>query len=137
MRGINVKGSMKCMEMLKKIHFVQERNNGRGAVLATGTCLCNSISDAYAMQMFVQYDELEKRQLHIFDNWVRAFAKIEQLCEIDVSASKFRLVRRFSQFHNLPELSLLFFSEYRFPRCRNKRRFARILRLYRHSNTQK
>ena len=136
-RGINVKGSMKCMEMLKKIHFVQERNNGRGAVLATGTCLCNSISDAYAMQMFVQYDELEKRQLHIFDNWVRAFAKIEQLCEIDVSASKFRLVRRFSQFHNLPELSLLFFSEYRFPRCRNKRRFARILRLYRHSNTQK
>lgn len=37
LRGINVKGSSKCHEMLKKIHCVQEQNGGRGAVLATGT----------------------------------------------------------------------------------------------------
>ena len=37
LRGINVNGSSKCHEMLKKIHCVQEQNGGRGAVLATGT----------------------------------------------------------------------------------------------------
>lgn len=60
------------------------------------------------MQMFLQYEQLESRQLHIFDNWVRTFAQPEQICEIDVDASKFRMVRRFSRFFNLPELSLLF-----------------------------
>lgn len=108
LRGINVNGSNKCHEMLKKIHCVQEQNGGRGAVLATGTPLCNSISDVYAMQMFLQYEQLESRQLHIFDNWVRTFAQPEQICEIDVDTSKFRMVRRFSRFFNLPELSLLF-----------------------------
>lgn len=108
LRGINVKGSSKCHEMLKKIHCVQEQNGGRGAVLATGTPLCNSISDVYAMQMYLQYDLLESRHLHIFDNWVRTFAQPEQICEIDVDTSKFRIVRRFSRFFNLPELSLLF-----------------------------
>lgn len=106
--GINTKGSNKCFEMLEKIHFIQEHNGGRGAVLSSGTPLCNSISDAYAMQMYLQYDELKKRNLHIFDNWVKTFAQPEQLCEIDVDTSKFRMIRRFARFHNLPELSLLF-----------------------------
>ncbi len=108
LNGINTKGSLKCLDMLRKIHCVQEQNNGRGAVLATATPLCNSISDAYTMQMYVQYDLLESRGLHIFDNWVRTFAHPEQLCEIDVDTSKFRMIRRFSRFFNLPELSLMF-----------------------------
>ena len=82
LRGINVKGSSKCHEMLKKIHCVQEQNGGRGAVLATGTPLCNSISDVYAMQMYLQYDLLESRQLHIFDNWVRTAAALNGRTEI-------------------------------------------------------
>lgn len=106
--GINTKGSQKCYDMLMKVRCVQERNGGKGAVLATGTPLCNSISDAYVMQMFVQYDELEKRSLHIFDNWVKTFAEPEQVCEIDVDTSKFRIIKRFSRFFNLPQLSLLF-----------------------------
>ena len=108
LRGINTKGSSKCLDMLRKIYCVQEQNSGRGAVLATGTPLCNSISDTYVMQMYVQHDELEKRKLHIFDNWIKTFAEMENVCEIDVSVTKFRFVRRFSRFYNLTELSLLF-----------------------------
>ena len=44
----------------------------------------------------------------MFDNWVKTFAKPEQICEIDVDASKFRFVRKFSKFFNLPELSNMF-----------------------------
>ena len=106
--GINTKGSKKCMDMLQKIRCVQAHHEGRGAVFATGTPLCNSISDAYAMQMYLQYEEMQKTQLEIFDNWVKTFAKPEQVYEIDVDTSGYRMIRRFARFHNLPELSRMF-----------------------------
>lgn len=106
--GINTKGSAKCLDMLNKVRCVQNSNGGRGVVMATGTPLCNSISDAYAMQMYLQYDELVKSHLDVFDNWVKTFALPEQLCEIDVDTSKFRFIRKFVKFFNLPELSKMF-----------------------------
>lgn len=108
LRGINTQGSKKCLEMLKKVHIVQENNGGRGVVFATGTPLCNSISDTFAMQCYLQYDELKKKGLDRFDNWVKTFARPEEVCEIDVDTSGFRLVQRFTKFFNLPELSKMF-----------------------------
>lgn len=108
LNGINTKGSSKCLDLLHKVRHVQGTNGGRGVVFATGTPLCNSISDAYAMQLYLQYEELEKTHLDVFDNWVKTFALPEQLCEIDVDTSKFRFVRKFSKFFNLPELSRMF-----------------------------
>ena len=35
--GVNITGSKKCLEMLHKVRCVQENNQGRGAVFATGT----------------------------------------------------------------------------------------------------
>lgn len=107
-RGVNLKGSEKCLDMLLKVRCVQEMNGGRGAVLATGTPLCNSISDTYNMQVYLQSNTLEKMNLIQFDNWVKTFARIENVCEIDVDTSAFRMVNRFSEFVNLPELSRLF-----------------------------
>lgn len=108
LRGINTKGSGKCLDMLMKVRCVQNANGGRGAVFATGTPLSNSISDTYNMQMYLQREELEKRSLSQFDNWVKTFAKVETVCEIDVDTSGFRMVNRFTEFANLPELSALF-----------------------------
>ena len=107
-RGINIAGSKKCLDMLKKVHFVQQSNGGRGAVFATGTPLCNSISDAYAMQCYLQYEDLQKKGLDRFDNWVKTFAHPEEICEIDVDTSGFRVVYRFKEFFNLMELSKMF-----------------------------
>ncbi len=108
LNGINTKGSSKCLDMLHKIRSIQNSEIGRGAVFATGTPLCNSISDAYTMQIYLQCDEMEKLHLDQFDNWVKTFAKPEQLIEIDVDTSKYRMIRKFSRFHNLPELSRMF-----------------------------
>ncbi len=108
LRGINTRGSKSCLAMLQKIRCVQRANNGRGAVFATGTPLSNSISDAYTMQMYLQYDDLRERQLDKFDNWVKTFAVAEQNCEIDVTAAGYRLVTRFTRFFNLPELAKMF-----------------------------
>lgn len=106
--GINSKGSRKCLDMLHKVRCVQSQNNGRGVVFATGTPLCNSISDVYSMQVYLQFEELQKLKLDCFDNWVKTFAMPEQCCEIDVDTSKYRFVRRFAKFFNLPELSKMF-----------------------------
>ena len=108
LNGINTKGSAKCLDLLHKIRCVQNANGGRGAVFATGTPLCNSISDAYAMQIYLQYEDLREAHLDVFDNWVKTFATPEQLIEIDVDTSKYRMVRKFVQFHNLPDLSRMF-----------------------------
>lgn len=108
LRGINTKGSKKCLEMLEKVHCVQEMNGGRGVVFATGTPLSNSISDTYAMQCYLQYNDLAENNLHRFDNWAKTFAVIEDVCEIDVNATSFRIIKRFTKFHNLPELSRMF-----------------------------
>ena len=105
--------------MLHKIRSVQNSETGRGAVFATGTPLCNSVSDAYTMQVYLQYEELERLHLDQFDNWVKTFAKPEQIMEIDVDTSGYRMVRRFSRFHNLPELSRMF------PRSRSFTRLTR------------
>lgn len=109
-RGVNTEGSVKCLNMLEKVRCVQKQNNGRGAVFATGTPLCNSIADAYVMQLYLQYDLLERNNLHTFDNWVKTFARPEQSFEIDVNVSSFRMVRRFAKFFNLTELSKMFSS---------------------------
>ncbi len=108
--GINITGSNKCLEMLEKVRTVQNANKGGGIVFATGTPLCNSISDAYALQMYLQYEDLKELHLDRFDNWVKSFAKPERVCEIDVNVSAFRFVTRFSKFFNLPELSKIFSS---------------------------
>ena len=107
-QGVNTKGSIKCMGMMHKVRCVQAKNQGRGVVFATGTPLCNSISDAYTMQMYLQYEDLKERNLDIFDNWVKTFARPQQVVEIDVDTHNYRMVTRFAKFFNLPELSLLF-----------------------------
>ena len=108
LRGINIKGSKKCLDMLEKVHHIQKTNGGRGVVFATGTPLSNSISDTFAMQCYLQFDDLKKLELHRFDNWAKTFAVIEDVCEIDVNASSFRIIKRFTKFFNLPELSRMF-----------------------------
>ena len=103
--GINSKGSVKCQEMLDKIRHVQ-KNDGR-VVLATGTPVTNSVTDAYVMQMYLQHGELKLLDLGHFDSWIGMFAEKVTEFEIDVDTSCYKLATRFSRFHNLPELTTL------------------------------
>ena len=107
-RGINTKGSAKCFDMLQKVRFVQNTNNGRGVVFATGTPLSNSLSDAYAMQIYLQYEDMVSGELETFDNWIKTFARPERVAEIDMDTQHYRFVTRFAKFFNLPELSRMF-----------------------------
>ena len=102
--GISTVGSKKCAEMLDKVHFVQK--NG-GVVMATGTPITNSITDAYVMQLYLQSGELALLDLQSFDAWIGMFAERKSEFEIDVDTNGYRLATRFAKFHNLPELTSL------------------------------
>ena len=95
--------SRKCQEMLDKVRLVQSENGG--VIFATGTPITNSITDAFVMQYYLQYGELELLDLQSFDSWIGMFAEKHTEFEVDVDTSKFRLATRFSKFHNLPELT--------------------------------
>lgn len=105
--GISASGSKKCKDMMNKVHMVQKKNDGAGVVLATGTPITNSITDAFIMQMYLQIGELAMLDLQNFDSWIGMFAERSTEFEIDVDTSSYRLATRFSKFHNLPELTSL------------------------------
>ena len=105
--GISAAGSKKCKDVLDKVRYVQKNNNGGGVVLATGTPITNSITDAYIMQSYLQSGELALLDLQNFDSWIGMFAERVTEFEIDVDTSSYRLATRFSKFHNLPELTSL------------------------------
>ncbi len=108
--GISSAGSARCQDMFDKISYVQRSNNGRGAVLATGTPITNSITDAFTMQRYLQNGDLKMLGLASFDGWIGMFAEKHTEFEIDIDTSSYRLATRFSRFHNLPELTTLFAS---------------------------
>ena len=105
--GINGNGSKRCRDMMDKVHMVQKKNGGKGVVLATGTPITNSITDAYIMQQYLQSGELAMLDLQSFDAWIGMFAERSTEFEIDVDTSSYRLATRFAKFHNLPELTSL------------------------------
>ena len=105
--GISSGGSKKCKDMMDKVHLLQSRNGGGGVVMATGTPITNSITDAYIMQMYLQSGELAMLDLQSFDSWLGMFAESVTEFEIDVDTSSYRLATRFAKFHNLPELTTL------------------------------
>jgi len=105
--GISAGGSQKCKDMMAKVHLIQSQNGGGGVVMATGTPITNSITDAYIMQMYLQSGELAMLDLQSFDSWVGMFAESVTEFEIDVDTSSYRMATRFARFHNLPELTTL------------------------------
>ena len=105
--GLNKTGSKKCRDMMDKVHIVQKNNDGKGVVMATGTPITNSVSDAFVFQQYLQSGELGMLDLQTFDAWVGMFAERKTDFEIDVDTGTYRLATRLSKFHNLPELTSL------------------------------
>lgn len=105
--GISASGSKKCQDMMDRVRMIQKKNDGAGVIFATGTPITNSITDAFIMQQYLQSGELALLDLQSFDAWIGMFAERKTEFEIDVDTSSYRLATRFSEFHNLPELTSL------------------------------
>ncbi|MBR6825996.1 MAG: DEAD/DEAH box helicase family protein [Oscillospiraceae bacterium] len=105
--GVSSAGSRKCQDMMDKVRMIQKQNQGGGVIMATGTPITNSVTDAFVMQKYLQNGDLAMLDLQSFDSWIGMFAERVTDFEIDVDTSGYRLATRFSSFHNLPELTTL------------------------------
>lgn len=105
--GLNTKGSKRCDDLMAKVRYIQRTHSGRGAVFATGTPITNSVSDLYTMLLYLAYERLNEMNLVEFDNWVKLFSEVTEEFEVEANGIGYRLRRRLSRYHNLPELSLL------------------------------
>lgn len=106
--GISNARAKKSSDMLMKCQYIQEINEGRGVVFATGTPISNSMVELYVMQRYLQNDELKARGIHHFDAWAATFGEIVSSLELAPEGTGYRVRNRFAKFTNLPELMTLF-----------------------------
>ncbi|MFF2484751.1 SNF2-related protein [Paenibacillus sp. NPDC058071] len=106
--GIGKSSSQRATDMLLKCQYLQEMNQGRGVIFATGTPISNSMSEMYVMQRFLQPHLLQKLGLSFFDNWAATFGEVVSSLEVTPEGSGYRMKSRFAKFHNLPELMSMF-----------------------------
>lgn len=106
--GISSFGAKKSTDMQLKCQYLNEINNGRGIVFATGTPISNTMCEMYVMQQYLQRDALERRGIHHFDSWAANFGEVTTALELTVEGSGYRFKSRFNKFTNLPELMTMF-----------------------------
>ncbi|HCJ08621.1 MAG TPA: helicase [Lachnospiraceae bacterium] len=106
--GITGAGSKRAMDMFLKCQYINEINNGRGIVFATGTPVSNTMCEMYVMQSFLQKETLEQLGIYHFDSWAANFGEVTTSLELSVEGNGFRFRNRFNRFVNLPELMNLF-----------------------------
>ena len=106
--GVNTSSSQRAFDMLNKCQYLQEVNNGRGVVFATGTPVSNSMSELFVMMRYLEPQELERQGVSDFDSWAATYGEIISSLEITPEGGGYRMRQRFAKFHNLPELMRTF-----------------------------
>lgn len=106
--GLSNSKAKKASDMLMKCRYLNEVNNYKGVVFATGTPISNSMAELFVMQRYLQNNELEKRGIHHFDSWAAQFGDVVSSLELAPEGQGYRFRNRFSKFTNLPELMSMF-----------------------------
>ena len=101
--GISTTNSKQAFDMFVKCSYLNQFDNTK-IVFATGTPISNSINELYTIQRFLQPYDLEDKQIYNFDTWISIFGKIEQVIELDPTATTFRLRSRIVKYYSLPDL---------------------------------
>lgn len=106
--GLGSPNTQKCVDMLMKCDYLNERTGNRGITFATGTPVSNTMAELYANMKYLQPDLLEQMGCSQFDEWAANFGSTRTCMEFDPTGQHFQLKTRFAEFFNLPELMTMF-----------------------------
>ena len=106
--GLPNSDSNRAFDMFLKARYLQEREDGRGVVFATGTPISNTLAEMYTMQRYLAPEMLSERGVNHFDPWAANFAEAVTSLELAPDGSGYRMHTRFAKFINLPELLTMF-----------------------------
>ena len=102
-KGLDMGRSQRALSMLFKVRWVQEKNQGRNVVFATGTPVSNTLAEMWNMMRFVRPDVLTHYGIETFDDFASAFCKTKTATEMTAGGT-WKVVTRFNRFTNGPEL---------------------------------
>jgi N12 class adenine-specific DNA methylase len=102
-KGIPQGNSDRALLAEIKLSLIQERQNGRGVVLATGTPITNSMAEAYVMLKLATPKVLSEFNIENFDEFANTFGQPKGDVEFTY-AGRYEVVTRFKKFVNGPEL---------------------------------
>lgn len=100
----NITGSAKALDLFIKCRYLQRKNDGRGVYFMTGTPISNTIAEVYTLQRYMQYEDLQAKDIEHFDAWASTFGQITNGWELDATGVNYKLKSRFASFQNVPEL---------------------------------
>lgn len=101
--GISNSGSQRSTDLYTKIRYLTTNPSTHGVVFATGTPVSNTVAEAYTMCRYLAQDKLEALGLRNFDDFAKAFFKIEDGIEPKPDGSGFRIATLVDGLRNLPE----------------------------------
>jgi len=102
-KGIPNDESQRAMGLEMKTKYIQDRNNGRNVILATGTPITNSVAEAYIMLKLATPSVLEDFGINTFDEFAHTFGRLNTKLERTWSGA-WKRVSRFNRFTNGAEL---------------------------------
>jgi N12 class adenine-specific DNA methylase len=106
-KGIDTNASGRAVNLMVKVQHVQDTNQGRNVVLATGTPISNTMAEVWTFMRYTSPMELKILGIDTFDNFAATFGEIQPVLEY-TSAGTFKVIERFSKFVNVPELVTMF-----------------------------
>ena len=106
--GLSTSEAQKSSDMFGKCRYLDEITGGRGVVFATGTPVCNSMTELYTVMRYLQYSTLQQKKLTHFDCWASTFGETTTAIELAPEGTGYRARTRFAKFFNLPELMSMF-----------------------------
>lgn len=102
-KGLDKSYSEQGFSMMMKLRFVQEHNQGRNTLGATGTPVSNTIAELWNMIRFFRPDILERFSMADFDSFAGTFGDTVVNTEL-TPGGDWKAVTRFAKFVNGPEL---------------------------------
>lgn len=98
-KGLDKGASERGLGMFLKVRWVQERNQGRNVVFATGTPVSNTIAEAWTMMRFVRPDVLKRFGIEDFDQFDTTHGDTVLKWEMQPGGD-YKQVERYARFTN-------------------------------------
>lgn len=98
--------SMKAQKLLSITSYLHD--NDKRVMFLTGTPISNSLTEIYTLQRYLQPELLKEKGINTFDKWASVFGNPTNDFELDSSGVNYKMVTRFSELQNMPELSTMY-----------------------------
>lgn len=98
--------SMKAQKLLSITSYLHD--NDKRVMFLTGTPISNSLTEIYTLQRYLQPELLKEKGINTFDKWASVFGNPTNDFELDSSGVNYKMVTRFSELQNMPELSVMY-----------------------------